>query len=70
MTGMMTYSAFDMLYAFSVLLICTIVYAIVKGWYDNRKWEKHIYQILEQYRAKYGKDPGCELLIYKEVNDD
>lgn len=51
------------------LVIAMIVYAIVKGWYDNRKWEKHIYLILEEYRAKYGIDTGCEMLLYKKVNN-
>lgn len=51
------------------MIIAMVVYAIVKGWYDNRKWEKHIYLILEEYRAKYGVDTGCEMLLYKKVNN-
>ena len=54
----------------SEFLVAMIVYAIVKGWIDNKKWEKHIYKILEEYRAKYGVDEGCELLLYKKVNED
>ena len=48
------------------LLICTIVFAIIKGWSDNRRWERHIYKILEQYREKYGVDEGCERLMYEK----
>ena len=46
------------------MVITMIVYAIIKGWYDNRRWEKHIYQILKQYRSKYGEDIECENLKY------
>lgn len=54
-----------------VFLFGIFVYGLIKGWMDNRRWEKHIYQILEQYRAKYGKDQSCELLMYiKEDNND
>ena len=70
MTEIIMYNSLDFVILLVELLICTIVFAIVKGWYDNRRWEKHIYKILEQYRAKYGVDQGCEMLIYKEVNEN
>lgn len=52
------------------MAIAMIIFAIVKGWYDNRKWKNHIYQILEEYRAKYGVDSGCELLLYRKTNNE
>lgn len=64
------YNSLDLAILLGELLICAIVFAIVKGWYDNRRWEKRIYKILEEYRAKYGVDEGCEMLLYKEVNKD
>ena len=39
------------------------------GYFEDRRWKKHIYLILEEYRAKYGEDESCELLLYREVND-
>ena len=70
MTEIIMYNSLDLAILFAELLICTIVFAIVKGWYDNRRWEKRIYKILEEYRAKYGVDQGCEMLMYKEVNEN
>lgn len=70
MTEVIMYNSLDLAILLAELLICTIVFAIVKGWYDNRRWEKHIYKILEEYRAKYGVDEGCEMLMYKKVNED
>ena len=70
MTEIIMYNSLDLAILFAELLICTIVFAIVKGWYDNRRWEKRIYKILEGYRAKYGVDEGCEMLLYREVNED
>lgn len=64
------YNSLDLAVLLGELLICSIVFAIVIGWYDNKKWEKHIYKILTQYRAKYGVDEGCEMLMYKEVNEN
>lgn len=69
MTGIIMYSALDLAIIGFEMVIAMIVYAIVKGWYDNRRWEKHIYQIVEQYRAKYGVDEGCEMLMYKELEE-
>ena len=46
----------------SILVFLTIVYAIVKGWYDNKRWEKKIYKILERYRNKYGDDAECGMI--------
>lgn len=69
MTEIIMYNLLDLVLILIELLVCAIVFAIVKGWYDNRKWEKHIYQILEQYRAKYGVDEGCEMLLYKELEE-
>lgn len=51
------------------MVIAMIIFAIVKGWYDNRRWKSHVYQILEEYRAKYGVDSGCELLLYRKTNN-
>lgn len=70
MTEVIMYNSLDLAILFAELLVCTIVFAIVKGWYDNRRWEKRIYKILEEYRAKYGVDQGCEMLMYKEVNEN
>lgn len=70
MTEIIMYNSINLVILLAELLICTIVFAIVKGWYDNRRWEKRIYKILEQYRAKYGTDQGCEMLLYKEVNEN
>jgi hypothetical protein len=69
MTEIIMYNSLDFVILFGELLICAIVFAVVKGWYDNRRWEKHIYKVLEEYRAKYGVDEGCEMLMYKEVNE-
>ena len=70
MAEIIMYNSFDLAIMLFELVFAMIVFAIVKGWYDNRKWEKHIYQVVEQYRAKYGVDEGCEMLLYKELNDD
>ena len=70
MTEIIMYNSLDLAILFAELLVCTIVFAIVKGWYDNRRWEKRIYKILEEYRAKYGVDEGCEMLMYREVNEN
>lgn len=70
MTEIIMYNSLDLVILLVELLICTIVFAIVKGWCDNKKWEKHIYNVLEEYRAKYGVDEGCEMLLYREVNED
>lgn len=51
------------------LLILAIVYGLVQSWYSNKRWEKKIYLIVEEYRAKYGIDEGCELLMFREVNN-
>lgn len=68
MTEIIMYNSLDLVILSGELLICAIVFAIVKGWYDNKKWEKHIYKVLEEYRARYGVDDGCELLLYKKAN--
>lgn len=68
MTEIIMYNSLDLAILLFELVICAIVFAIVKGWYDNKRWEKHIYKILEQYRGKYGVDEGCEMLLYKEEN--
>jgi hypothetical protein len=70
MTEIIMYNSLDLVLWLIGILVCTIVFAIVKGWYDNKKWEKHIYKILEQYREKYGVDEGCEMLMYKEENEN
>ena len=70
MTEIIMYNSLDLAIMLFELVFAMIVFAIVKGWYDNRKWEKHIYQILEQYRAKYGVDEGCEMLLHKELEND
>ena len=70
MTEVIMYNSLDLAILLAELLVCTIVFAIVKGWYDNRRWEKRIYKILEEYRAKYGVDEGCEMLMYREVNEN
>ena len=69
MTEIMAMTFLDWAILLFEMIIAMVVYAIVKGWYDNRKWEKHIYLILEEYRAKYGVDTGCEMLLYKKVNN-
>lgn len=69
MTEIIMYNSLDLAIMLFELVFAMIVFAIVKGWYDNRKWEKHIYQILKQYRAKYGVDEGCEMLLYKELEE-
>ena len=70
MTEIIMYNSLDLAIILFEMVFAMIVFAIVKGWYDNRKWEKHIYQVLEQYRAKYGVDEGCEMLLYKELEND
>lgn len=70
MTEIIMYNSFDLAIMLFELVFAMIVFAIVKGWYDNRKWENHIYQILEEYRAKYGVDSGCELLLYRKTNNE
>lgn len=70
MTEIIMYNSLDIVILLVELLICTIVFAIVKSWYDNRRWEKRIYKILEEYRAKYDVDQACEMLMYKEVNEN
>lgn len=62
------YNLFDLLIFSLELIGCVILYAIIKGWIENRRWEKHIYKVVEEYRAKYGVDDGCELLMYKKAN--
>ena len=62
------YNPLDLAIVGLELLICMIIYAVIKGYIDNKRWEKHIYLILEEYRAKYGVDEGCEMLLYKEAN--
>ena len=69
MTEIIMYNSLDLAIMLFELVFAMIVFAIVKGWYDNRKWEKHIYQVVEQYRAKYGVDEGCEMLLYKELEE-
>ncbi|WP_296894351.1 hypothetical protein [uncultured Methanobrevibacter sp.] len=69
MTEIIMYNSFDLAIMLFELVFAMIVFAIVKGWYDNRKWEKHIYQVVEQYRAKYGVDESCEMLLYKELQE-
>ena len=63
-------SCFDWTILLFEMLIDMINFAILKGWYDNRRWKNHIYQILEEYRAKYGVDSGCELLLYRKTNNE
>jgi len=69
MTEIIIYNSFDLAIILFELVFAMIVFAIVKGWYDNRKWETHIYQVVEQYRAKYGVDESCEMLLYKELEE-
>ena len=69
MTEIIMYNSFDLAIMLFELVLAMIVFAIVKSWYDNRKWEKHIYQVVEQYRAKYGVDESCEMLLYKELEE-
>ena len=69
MTEIIMYNSFDLAIMLFELVFAMIVFAIVKGWYDNSKWEKHIYQVVEQYRAKYGVDESCEMLLYKELQE-
>lgn len=69
MTEIIMYDSLDLAVILFELVFAMIVFAIVKGWYDNKKWEKHIYQVVEQYRAKYGVDEGCEMLLYKELEE-
>ena len=69
MTEIIMYNSFDLAIILFEMVFAMIVFAIVKGWYDNRKWEKHIYQVVEQYRAKYGVDESCEMLLYKELKE-
>ena len=40
MTEIIMYNSLDLAILLVELLICTIVFAIVKGWYDNKRWEK------------------------------
>ena len=69
MTKIIMCDLFDLAIILFELVFAMIVFAIVKGWYDNKKWEKHIYQVVEQYRAKYGVDESCEMLLYKELEE-
>lgn len=73
MTNVIVYNPSELLISSVILcfgmIMVMILYAIIKGWIDNKRWEKNIYQILEQYRAKYGVDEGCELLMYKEKSE-
>lgn len=69
MTEIIMYNSLDLAIMLFEMVFAMIVFAIVKGWYDNRKWEKHIYQVVEQYRAKYGVDESCEMLLYKELEE-
>ena len=56
---------------FSGLMLCfIIVYAVIKSYFDNKRWEKHTYQILKQYREKYGNDIECENLCYNKFDGD
>ena len=61
MTEIMTFTMLDMAYILTVSLICMIAYAMVRGWYDNQRWEKKMYKKVERYRAKYGEDMECEM---------
>lgn len=65
MTEIISFTLLDLV----IMTFCVIVYAVIRSYFENRKWKKHIYLILEEYRAKYGIDEGCELLLYHEVND-
>ena len=67
---LLIYNSLDLAIIFFELFVVMVIGAIIKGWIDNRRWEKHIYQILEQYRAKYGVDEGCEMLMYKELSEN
>lgn len=69
MTEIIMYNSFDLAIILFEMVFAMIVFAIVKGWYDNKKWEKHIYHVVEQYRAKYGVDESCEMLLYKELEE-
>ena len=70
MTEVIMYNSIDLAIILLEILAGMFVFAIVKGWYDNRRWEKHIYQIVEQYRSKYGINHDCEMLMYKELKKD
>lgn len=69
MTEIVSFTLLDLVIMTFELLLCVIVYAVIRSYFENRKWKKHIYLILEEYRAKYGEDESCELLLYREVND-
>lgn len=64
-----TYTIFDLLIIGLELLSCMVVYAIIRSYFYEKKWENHIYLILEEYRAKYGKDEGCEMLLFRKANN-
>ena len=49
-----------------MLLICAIVYAVVKGYVENKRWEKNVYKKLEKYRGKYGVDESCEHIFERD----
>lgn len=69
MTEIVSFTLLDLAILTFELLFCIIVYAVIRSYFENRKWKKHIYLILEEYRAKYGVDESCELLLYCEVNN-
>lgn len=70
MSEVMSFTLLDMAYCSAIMLISMIVYAVVKSYFDNKKFEKHIYKVVENYRAKYGVDNGCEMLLYLKNNPD
>ena len=50
---------------FSIIIffIGTVIYAIVKSYLDNKRWERDMYKRLERYRSKYGFDDECEIIV-------
>ena len=69
MTEIVSFTLLDLVIMTFELLLCVIVYAVIRSYFENKKWEKHIYLILEEYRAKYGEDESCELLLYREADN-
>lgn len=46
------------------IIILMVSDLIVRGFWISRVKKQEYFQILEQYRAKYGVDEECELLLF------
>lgn len=70
MMSEMIFTVFDLMAFLSAIITLMVFDLIVQGFWISRTKKQEYFQILEQYRAKYGVDEGCELLLFTEVNEN